>query len=359
MTEDTRALVIPAQPGELMATRANEMAKAMLEFLPGGNTLPEPTRKAMAMLAVNNGLDPFLGEVYAVPQKRKDERTGVWSIVGYTLGIGRGGWLRNAERSGLYQGNEFRFCTPEEERALGVNSGDVAQCCNVFKAGSLARHSGNYRVSGFGVVSADEKSKMNHFQLARKRAFVDALRNAFPMIMPRVNGATVHINVVDEETGEVLGNGHDLAKETAGAGEFTETPEPPTITVMTPTPAPARIAFPAPANRPVNMMTTGLGFPSESVAPPAVNLVEIAHRAANIAPAPAAPVAQNAWSLDAATRNVFWAQATAIGYSSDAAKNALGIQDLRQFAGSYADAIDKLMDAKEPVELAPFDGEGG
>jgi hypothetical protein len=213
MTDENKALVVPPQPGELMATKANEMAKAMIEFLPGGNTLPEATRQAMAMLAVNNGLDPFLGEVYAVPQKRKNERTGTWEIVGYALGIGRGGWLRNAERSGLYQGNEFRFCTPEEEAAMGVQKGDVAMCCNVFKAVSSVRHSGNYRVSGFGIVGVDEKSKMNHFQLSRKRAFVDALRNAFPMAVPKVNGEQMQVRVVDDETGEILGNGHDLARE--------------------------------------------------------------------------------------------------------------------------------------------------
>jgi hypothetical protein len=235
MTDENKALVVPPQPGELMATKANEMAKAMIEFLPGGNTLPEATRRAMAMLAVNNGLDPFLGEVYAVPQKRKNERTGTWEIVGYALGIGRGGWLRNAERSGLYQGNEFRFCTPEEEAAMGVQKGDVAMCCNVFKAVSSVRHSGNYRVSGFGIVGVDEKSKMNHFQLSRKRAFVDALRNAFPMAVPKMNGEQMQVRVVDDETGEILGNGHDLARECeptaplqiaqaeeTQAGEFTE-----------------------------------------------------------------------------------------------------------------------------------------
>jgi hypothetical protein len=209
---DERALITKPTPGEV-AAQIDEMAKAMMEFLSGGNTLPEPTRRAMSMLAVHNGLDPFLGEVYAVPQKRKDDRTGVWSITGYALGIGRGGWLRNAERSGLYQGNEFRFCTPEEGAAMGVQKGDVAMCCNVFKAVSSVRHSGNYRVSGFGVVGADEKSKMNHFQLARKRAFVDALRNAFPMIVPQMDGAQMQMQVVDEETGEVLGNGHEPGKE--------------------------------------------------------------------------------------------------------------------------------------------------
>jgi hypothetical protein len=54
---------------------------------------------------------------------------------------------------------------------------------------------------------------------------------AFPMSVPKENGESMAIRVVDDETGEVLGNGHDLsrasapqavAQEPAECAQFTE-----------------------------------------------------------------------------------------------------------------------------------------
>ncbi len=232
MSEKTKALVVPPQPGELVTQQAELMAKALLGFLPGGAALPVPTRMAMAMLAVQNGLDPFLGEVYAIPLKKENEQTHKWET-SYALGIGRGGWLRNAERTGLYRGHDIRFPTTDESKALGLGPADIGQVCTVFKANGVTRHSGEERVVGYGVVRGDDKTRMNHFTCARKRAFVDALRMAFPMRKLRdEDGEQMQIRVVDEETGEVMSNGHDLRggtaaqtpapEEDAQASEFTE-----------------------------------------------------------------------------------------------------------------------------------------
>jgi hypothetical protein len=229
MATDSKALVVPAQPGELMMRQADSMAKALLDFLPAGKGLPEATRRAMAMLAVQNGLDPFLSEVYAIPVKSQDDR-GQWQT-NYALGIGRGGYLRNAERTGLYRGFDIRFPTAEEAKALGVKEGDIAQVCTVLKAESTDRRSPQTRIVGYGLVKVDDKTRMNHFTCARKRSFVDALRMAFPMKRSDVD-ERVQIRVVDEETGEILANGHDLGSESGvqsaqadevQAGEFTET----------------------------------------------------------------------------------------------------------------------------------------
>lgn len=214
MTEESRALTTGQGTGPVaLMQQANEMAAAMVEFLPGAKDVPEATRKAMAMLAIRQGLDPFLGEVYAVPQRKKNDRTGAWETVGYALGVGRGGWLRNAERSGMYRGHGFRELTPTEARYLKVGDDDIGIACWVRKVANAndGGHRG-YDVEGFGVVRGGpnaDKSKMEPFKLARKRAFVDALRNAFPMQVPTVAGRQMDVRIIDEDTGEILGNGHE------------------------------------------------------------------------------------------------------------------------------------------------------
>jgi hypothetical protein len=220
--------------------QANEMAQAMVGFLPGAKDVPEATRKAMAMLAIRQGLDPFLGEVYAVPQRKKNDRTGVWETVGYALGVGRGGWLRNAERSGLYRGHGFRELTPTEAKYLKVGDEDIGIACWVRKVPNAndGGHRG-YDVEGFGVVRGGpnaDKSKMEPYKLARKRAFVDALRNAFPMQVPTVAGQQMDVRIIDEDTGEILGNGHEPSAQPppteppasieADLAEFSEAPAP-------------------------------------------------------------------------------------------------------------------------------------
>jgi hypothetical protein len=222
MSEESRALTTGQAAGPVaLMQQANEMAQAMVEFLPGAKDVPEATRKAMAMLAIRQGLDPFLGEVYAVPQRKKNDRTGAWETVGYSLGVGRGGWLRNAERSGLYRGHGFRELTPTEAKYLRVGDADIGIACWVRKVPNAndGGHRG-YDVEGFGVVKADDKSKMEPYKLARKRAFVDALRNAFPMQVPTVGGQQMDVRIIDEDTGEILGNGHE-------PGVQTLPPEPP------------------------------------------------------------------------------------------------------------------------------------
>ena len=237
MTEDTRALITASNGGSTaLVAEATAMAQAMAEFLPGGAAVPEATRKAMALLAVHHGLDPFLGEVYAIPQRRQNDR-GQWETTGYTLGIGRGGWLRNAERSGLYRGHCFRSLNADETKGLKVGPNDLGTCCIVYKVTDRTHgQSRAYQVEGFGVVKSDEKSKMDHFKLARKRAFVDALRNAFPMQVPTMNGQQMDVRIIDEDTGEILGNGHEPHIQTppteppasieADLAEFSEAPAP-------------------------------------------------------------------------------------------------------------------------------------
>lgn len=241
MSEESRALTTGQGAGPVaLMQQANEMAAAMVEFLPGAKDVPEATRKAMAMLAIRQGLDPFLGEVYAVPQRKKNDRTGAWETVGYALGVGRGGWLRNAERSGMYRGHGFRELTPTEARYLKVGDDDIGIACWVRKVANAndGGHRG-YDVEGFGVVRGGpnaDKSKMEPYKLARKRAFVDALRNAFPMQVPTLNGRQMDVRIIDEDTGEILGNGHEPSAQPppteppasieADLAEFSEAPAP-------------------------------------------------------------------------------------------------------------------------------------
>lgn len=172
--------------------------KRIAEFLPGAKDVPQNIRLAMAQVALAHGLDPFLKEVWPIPQKNREKQ-----IVGWDLMIGIAGWRAAAWRSNEYWGRRFEKCSAEERGWLGAGANDIAIKCIVMR-----RRTGQkpMEFDGYGLYKVgQEYSKMNPLQCARYRAERDAMKAAFPISLPVGVGA----KVADEETGEIINGSHD------------------------------------------------------------------------------------------------------------------------------------------------------
>lgn len=175
-----------------------EYEHRIAEFLPGAKDVPQQIRLAMAQIAIVHGLDPFLKEVWPIPQKNRNGE-----VVGWDLMIGISGWRSSAWRSNEYWGRHFEKCTPEERGWLGAQTNDIAIKCLVYR-----RRTGQkpMEFDGYGLFRVGhEYTKMNPLQCARYRAERDAMKAAFPISMPAGIGA----KVADEETGEIINGSHD------------------------------------------------------------------------------------------------------------------------------------------------------
>lgn len=175
-----------------------DFEKRIAEFLPGAKDVPQPIRLAMAQIAIVHGLDPFVREVWPIPEKKNGE------IVGWNLMIGIAGWRAAAWRSNEYWGRRFEKCTDEERGWLGAKPADIALRCIVMR-----RRTGQppMEFDGYGLFRVgSEYTKMNQLQCARYRAERDAMKAAFPISLPAGVGA----KVADEETGEIINGSHDV-----------------------------------------------------------------------------------------------------------------------------------------------------
>ena len=163
MSDEVRALV-PRAKLELVR-------RDIVEFLPELKDASPGTQLALAYLTVQYGLDPFLGDLWAIPKREQGK------VVGWSLMLGIRGLRKLAFRSGQYSGRSFRWITEDEALHLGVNlgRGDKAVSCLVW------RRDFHEPFIGYGVVRPDDKSRMNHGQLANLRAERDALKAAFVM----------------------------------------------------------------------------------------------------------------------------------------------------------------------------------
>lgn len=175
-----------------------EFEKRIADFLPGSQAVPKPIRLAMAQVAIAHGLDPFLKEVWPIPQKNRNGE-----ITGWDLMIGIAGWRAAAHRSEEYWGRRFEKCSDEERQWLGAQQNDIAIRCIVMR-----RKTGQkpMEFDGYGLFrTGHEFTKMNPLQCARYRAERDAMKAAFPISLPVGVGA----KVADEETGEIINGTHD------------------------------------------------------------------------------------------------------------------------------------------------------
>jgi len=178
----------------------SELAQRILDFLPGAKDVPAEGRLALAQIALAHGLDPFLGEVWAIPQRERETNR----VIGFQLMIGIAGWRAHAHRSGSYAGRVFQLCTPEERKMLGCLPDDLAMKCIITRR-AAGQHPMNF--DGYGIFrTGKERTKMNPLQCVRTRAERDAMKSAFPLgLSGGMMGAPVR--VVDEGTGEIIDGG--------------------------------------------------------------------------------------------------------------------------------------------------------
>lgn len=178
--------------------KVDDLANRIAEFLPQSKSLPKDTRLAMAQIALAHRLDPFLGDIWAIPERRKvgDE----WQITGYRIMIGITAWRRSAHDTEEYWGRRYEKCTDEERKWLGAGPNDLTIKCIVMR-----RKTGQQPMEfdGFGVFKQGERSQMNPLQCVRLRAERDALKGAFPI---GFGGGSVKIGIADDSGNEINGD---------------------------------------------------------------------------------------------------------------------------------------------------------
>jgi hypothetical protein len=185
-----------------------ELAQRIFDFLPGARDVPPEGRLALAQIAIAHGLDPFTGEVWAIPQRNRNGE-----VIGFRLMVGIAGWRAHAHRSSEYCGRVFRDCTPEERAALGAGSGDLAVRCIITR-----RKTGQHAMQfdGYGLFRRGEATKMNPLQAVRLRAERDAMKASFPLSLSV--GVAAPVSIVDE-TGEVIDGEAVTSEAEAESGE--------------------------------------------------------------------------------------------------------------------------------------------
>lgn len=177
--------------------KVNDLADRIAEFLPQSRQLPKDTRLTIAQIALAHRLDPFLGDIWAIPERQKVG--GEWQTTGYRIMIGITAWRRAAQDSGEYWGRHFEKATDEERKWLGVGPNDLAMRCVIYRR-KTGQQPAEY--DGFGVFRQGEPSKMNPLQCVRLRAERDALKGAFPI---GFGGGSVKIGVADDTGEEING----------------------------------------------------------------------------------------------------------------------------------------------------------
>lgn len=157
-----------------------DLAERIVQMLPGVKKLGNAAALALAQVALTMGLNPFIGEIWAIPQKG-----GTFTI---TPGIKL---LRKAARSqvekdGGYYLVTFRHPREEEVDGMIINAGDIIRACDVQISGPRAvaftEDTGKLLIfSGIGIYRKGEGTRMEPLQAVRKRAEADALKLAFDL----------------------------------------------------------------------------------------------------------------------------------------------------------------------------------
>lgn len=162
-----------------------EMSTRLMAMLPSVKKLGNAGAMALAQAAIAMGLNPFIGEVWAIPQ---DKSGSSFAIMPGIKGIRRKAHEQAAADNGYYV-PRFRSATEEEIEGLRINTGDIVRVCVVTVVGDRAERYYNLtkelpRFIGIGVFRNGEHTKMNPLQCCRKRAEADALKLAFDIPLP-------------------------------------------------------------------------------------------------------------------------------------------------------------------------------
>lgn len=169
----------------------NALADRIMVMLPQVAKVGKPAAFALAQVAVAMRLNPFVGEIWAIPDGR-----GGFNIMGGIKGLRRAAHRQAKEDGGMYT-VFLRVPRGEEVEGLIINKGDIVRACDVTVSGKMAEAhrvlTGEVpRYTGIGIYRNGESTRMNPLQVARKRAEADALKQAFdlPLAIPEEAGQT-------------------------------------------------------------------------------------------------------------------------------------------------------------------------
>lgn len=184
MTEETKLARTDETALVLYGDRQDvkELAFRIEKFLPATKELPDAGRLALAQVAMSMGLNPFLGEIWAIP--KKDYKTG--QVVGWDIMAGIKGLRRAARRTKIPFVVTFRNPTTEEAQEWGLQAGDIGKVAQLYRVThaeqTIYKLTGKWpMIEGVGIYKNGEKTKMQPIQVARKRAEADALKQGFDL----------------------------------------------------------------------------------------------------------------------------------------------------------------------------------
>ena len=200
--------------------RVREMTKRLLAMLPSAKDLGPGGAGALAQASLAMGLNPFIGQIWAIPQGGRN-REGTYDTYGIMVGIS--GLRAKAHEQARADGGMYTVCyrIPREEEIEGlqINKGDIVRACDLVVSGQRARAHFEFtkevpRYTGIGVYRNGEKTKMNPLQVARKRAEAEAIKQAFDVPLSFVSGPGAASDDIDDvperytEHGDGLVNGN-------------------------------------------------------------------------------------------------------------------------------------------------------
>ena len=282
MSDEVRAIV----PRD----KLERVRKDIVEMLPGMGKVPPGVQLAAAYVTIAYDLDPFMGDLWPIPQRVKGQ------VVGYALMFGITARQKVAHRSGQYQGRRIRWLTEQEAEFFDVrlDQGDKAIACEVWRKGI------EEPFVGYGIVHFDDQTRMAHGACAILRAERNALKAAFPVELPPTLVGVDQVTIEDLEADE------DLIIE----GEAVEVVYPTKNEIHT-------------HGKPKAEYDQGELGPLGM----AVQRGHIEH-----------------WIADAPTRAQFWAWAGQdLGLSNDEVHQALGAESVYDFPGTKREARDKIL----------------
>jgi hypothetical protein len=158
-----------------------ELKDRLIMLLPGVKECGEAGALALAQVALSMDLNPFLGEVWLIPQKG-----GSYTVMAGVKGIRRAARRQARQQGGHYSPPRFRLPTEIELAGAKLGDGDIAVACDVDIWTADATRvfeltAEKTTVSGLGIFRKGERTKMEPVQAARKRAETDAIKMAFDL----------------------------------------------------------------------------------------------------------------------------------------------------------------------------------
>lgn len=217
--------------GDLAEIR--EMTRRLMVMLPSAKDLGPAGAGALAQASLAMGLNPFIGQIWAIPQGGRN-REGTYDTYGIMVGISglRAKAHEQARADGGMYTVHYRIPRGEEVEGLQINKGDIVRACDLVVSGKRARAHFEFtqevpRYTGIGVYRNGEKTKMNPLQVARKRAEAEAIKQAFDVPLSFISGPvqTDEIDDVPErysEYGDGIVNGNAQQAIDEVYGEYVE-----------------------------------------------------------------------------------------------------------------------------------------